>query len=375
VAADNKVVVDFALPPLAPDVSSEPFLVYSPSPELSNSKVVVAGEAIGLVPGASNFTYNVLYDDVTIGLNSNKLYLKDDAVTATKIKNDSPTGNKIIQVINNADTEIIDASILPGDIVYLDTTPASGDIDGNYEFGFSIVDGAVTYAKLQDASEAGRVLVSNGAGNSWVEATVASLETDPVWTAAEPNYGNLTQDETITGNWVNTANPWADNEVVDALTIAGGTVNSTPIGASTPSTGAFTTLAASSTVTFSGITAGDYPDALVMNASGVLYKKDMSNSGSFTNIVDISANYNALATDGTILVDCSGGSRTISLPAAASNKGLKLSIKKVDGSANALVINSLGGNIDGTATKTTIVPNQGFVIQSNGSNWYVVGIF
>jgi len=32
-------------------------------------------------------------------------------------------------------------------------------------------------------------------------------------------YGALAQDETITGNWVNTANPWADNEVADTLTI------------------------------------------------------------------------------------------------------------------------------------------------------------
>ena len=31
-------------------------------------------------------------------------------------------------------------------------------------------------------------------------------------------YGNLGGVETISGNWVNTANPWADNEVVDTLT-------------------------------------------------------------------------------------------------------------------------------------------------------------
>jgi hypothetical protein len=38
-------------------------------------------------------------------------------------------------------------------------------------------------------------------------------EIDPVWTAAEPNYANLGQAETIAGNWVNVANPWADDEV------------------------------------------------------------------------------------------------------------------------------------------------------------------
>src|SRR3990167_10533088 len=29
------------------------------------------------------------------------------------------------------------------------------------------------------------------------------------------NYASRSLDQTITGNWVNTANPWADNEVVD----------------------------------------------------------------------------------------------------------------------------------------------------------------
>ena len=34
------------------------------------------------------------------------------------------------------------------------------------------------------------------------------------------NFGDLTADETITGNWDNTANPWADNEVADDITIS-----------------------------------------------------------------------------------------------------------------------------------------------------------
>lgn len=40
---------------------------------------------------------------------------------------------------------------------------------------------------------------------------------------------SLSQAETIAGNWVNTANPWADNEVVDTLTINGGTVTWTDL--------------------------------------------------------------------------------------------------------------------------------------------------
>jgi len=44
-------------------------------------------------------------------------------------------------------------------------------------------------------------------------------ETDPIWTAAEPSYGNLGQAEIITADWVNTTVPWVDNEVSDTLTI------------------------------------------------------------------------------------------------------------------------------------------------------------
>lgn len=59
---------------------------------------------------------------------------------------------------------------------------------------------------------------------------------------ALPTGVSLSANETITGNWVNTANPWADNEVADNLTISGGTIDNSPIGVTTASTGKFTTL-------------------------------------------------------------------------------------------------------------------------------------
>ena len=62
----------------------------------------------------------------------------------------------------------------------------------------------------------------------------------------------LGANSTITGNWVNTDNPWADNEVVDALTIDGGTIDNSVIGGSTAAAGTFTTLAANSGLTLSG---------------------------------------------------------------------------------------------------------------------------
>ena len=54
--------------------------------------------------------------------------------------------------------------------------------------------------------------------------------------ALSANVAHLNAAETISGNWINTANPWADNEVADNLSINSGTIDNTAIGATTPAT-------------------------------------------------------------------------------------------------------------------------------------------
>lgn len=61
------------------------------------------------------------------------------------------------------------------------------------------------------------------------------------------NPSGSTSGQTIISSGPSTAPAWGN-----ALTITGGTINNTPIGASTPNTGSFTTLAASSTVSGAG---------------------------------------------------------------------------------------------------------------------------
>jgi hypothetical protein len=62
----------------------------------------------------------------------------------------------------------------------------------------------------------------------------------------------LNEAETISADWTNTANPWADNEVADDLTISGGTIDNTIIGGTTAAAGSFTTLSASGALTATG---------------------------------------------------------------------------------------------------------------------------
>ena len=86
----------------------------------------------------------------------------------------------------------------------------------------------------------------------------ASLSLD--WGTGGP--ASLSQAETITGNWVNTANPWADDEVIDTITasnyllLAGGTLTGNLIGTGASfSVGEFTSYASASAYRGSGFTA------------------------------------------------------------------------------------------------------------------------
>jgi hypothetical protein len=199
-AATHKVTINvdgFVLPPSINGLKNEPYLVWdTPSANLTNAKLFTAGEAFSVTPGASEFTYNVLYDDVTIGLNGdNKLYLKDGAVTADKLDDSGEMGDKLVQIINNADSEVIEDYMLPDNVVFIDSAPADGDIEGTYEDGFTIIDGAVTAAKL-NSDVAGAGLEKNattGALDINHDATLAissdqlgiNLANDNVWTGKQ----------------------------------------------------------------------------------------------------------------------------------------------------------------------------------------------
>lgn len=78
-------------------------------------------------------------------------------------------------------------------------------------------------------SETDDISVSLDAGTHDVEFTFnpGNVAATELFDAA--NIGFLNQNETITGNWVNTDNPWADNEVVDSITV--NPVNATTEGA------------------------------------------------------------------------------------------------------------------------------------------------
>lgn len=83
------------------------------------------------------------------------------------------------------------------------------------------------------------------------------------------------------------------------------------------------------------------------------------------------ATYTALATDGTLLVDVPAGGATITLPAAASNNGKILTVKKVDDDADTITF-STAIKIDATNTFTTLNFATTLRLQSDGTNWWLI---
>ncbi len=77
--------------------------------------------------------------------------------------------------------------------------------------------------------------------------------------------------------------------------------------------------------------------------------------------------------DETILVDATAAARTITLPAAAGKLGWIYNIKKVDSSANAVVIDgNASETIDGELTFSLTVQYMSLTIVSDGSNWHII---
>jgi len=115
--------------------------------------------------------------------------------------------------------------------------PASITGDGAYrgQFPNARASSANMVLAWTNAAESG----TGTAADPYVQAT-SFVDLDG-YQAAEATLTDIA-DGTITENLVNTDNPWADNEVADALTISGGTVNNSIIGGSTAAAGTFTVL-------------------------------------------------------------------------------------------------------------------------------------
>lgn len=91
-----------------------------------------------------------------------------------------------------------------------------------------------------------------------------------------------------------------------------------------------------------------------------------------TSIKSVSTTYTVLPTDWTVLSDATGGAFAVTLPSVSQNTGRMITIKKIDSSANAVTVTPASGTIDGAGTYALTTQYQFVVVQSDGTNWWIV---
>lgn len=113
------------------------------------------------------------------------------------------------------------------------------------------------------------------------------------------------------------------------------------------------------------------------NGFGVTPISTVDNVGSSgLGIATVSTTTTLDVTHHTVLVDATSGAVTINLPSATSSNRRVYVVKKIDASVNAVTIDgNASENIDGTTTKTISIQYAGYVIQSNGTQYFVTATF
>jgi hypothetical protein len=130
------------------------------------------------------------------------------------------------------------------------------------------------------------------------------------------------------------------------------------------------------TLQIGGLTTAADNYVVTVDASGNTHIRDISRIINLGNIRTINSNGSATVTDGTILVDASASNVTVILPGAIGNSGLRITIKKITGTNTyKVILQALSGQtIDGMPSKLWDTPWQGYVVQSDGANWFIIGI-
>lgn len=117
---------------------------------------------------------------------------------------------------------------------------------------------------------------------------------------------------------------------------------------------------------------------LIWDDSAGAYRKQLRSVflAGLTNSVNVNtytANRAINATsDDVVLMDCTSGALSASLPNPATCPGKKFDIKKIDNTANVLTIDGVSVNIDNAFTKTTSTPFQSLSVVSDGIQYWAI---
>jgi hypothetical protein len=217
--------------------------------------------------------------------------------------NDDITLTNITQITNRA---VADTT---GD---LDPDRLSGDTTDN-----DLVDAGLIAAGLTDAQVSDTLTI--GAAGSVDDAALSA------------NVAHLNAAETIAANWVNTANPWADNEIADDITVASSNDISAPGGFKMPFSFSQTDVTVSQTAI-----------GLNVLSNGNSFTFPMGYSGS---VVGIAVTTNDPRTAGTLTVEATVNGTGTGLTAALDGTNTTTDVTTQAKDADAFAAGNLLGAI------------------------------
>jgi trimeric autotransporter adhesin len=248
----------------------------------------------------------------------------------------------------------------------------------------------------------GNVTITGGTENNATYTNVTISSGNITVNNANLTYANITtalRTQGLTGYLYGNANT---GNVTASTTIPNsGLANSTiGLGNATLTLGSTTTTVGNLTLANANITsvATAFPNSYLANSSVTLGNTSVSLGGTATSIGNLTlnnvtinggsisniaiggaittknANYTATSSDETILGNASTGNITITMPTAVGITGKTYIIKKVDSSANVVIVATTSSQtIDGIVTRNIVNQYDSMQIQTDGANWFIIG--
>ena len=111
-----------------------------------------------------------------------------------------------------------------------------------------------------------------------------------------------------------------------------------------------------------------YTDESVASARS--YAESIS-AGTSASVVTLTQSQAINSQNDVVLIDCTGGARTVTLPAASSGKIFR--IKKIDSTLNAAILQAPQGSaIDGRSTRALSFQYDSLTVISTSSGYFIV---
>jgi hypothetical protein len=300
------------------------------------------------------------------------------AVVAADIPtlNQNTTGTASnITASSNSTLTTLSALSLPGSQVSGNISGNAANVTGtvavaNGGTGQTTADAAFNALAPSQTSNSGKYLTTDGTNTSWASVSSGSGTVTSV-AATVPSFLS------ISGSPITTSGTLAISYSGTALPVTNGgtgqTTASAAFNALSPITLTGDLIIGNGTNSATRLGIGTNGYVLTSNGTTATWSASSGGGGNPSVTTKITT-YTITTSDSTVLCDATSAAFNVTLPTAVSVSGKTYVVKKIDSSANAITIATTSSQtIDTIATQTLGIQNAWLVMQSDGSNWQIIG--